>query len=324
MKIIEPSFLIRTQEKSNGIDLLKNIELAGRTAYKSEDKITNDSCIKFIQNIIKREHEAVLEHESLIMKVNIFLWIKIYLKNPKYLNLTFKNFRPIISGNIRALRDFGKKYLFFARILSHLSKTYPVIFDDFDFNKETKVIILNDNDLIDIEEIKEHVSKSVRIICNRGVSHELVRHRVFSFVQESTRYVNYGNKNNGINFIRPNFLKDCPIREYASNSIILDNNILNNTYYWLNTMLNIENEYNKGIANGLKPQEIRGILPNDLKTEIVITSTIKNWIGFFKLRIPNSAHPQMRQISIPLLIEFQKLIPIIFDDIIEINNFSAL
>lgn len=152
------------------------------------------------------------------------------------------------------------------------------------------------------ESVIEHEKISVRIICDRGVSHEFVRHRVASYSQESTRYCNYSRDKfgNELTVIKPLFW-DEESDEYR---------------LWRDTVQNIETAYNQMIAMGAKPQEARSILPNSLKTEIVATMNLREWRHFFKLRMSNRSHPQMREIADMILSEFRRQIPIVFDDIL--------
>jgi thymidylate synthase (FAD) len=205
MKIIEPQVIIESHV--DGDYILKQIEKAGRTAYKSEDKITEDSAKDFVNMIRKRGHLSVIEHQFV----------------------------------------------------------------------------------------------TVRVICDRGVSHEIVRHRLASYTQESTRYCNYtkGKFGSEITVIKPCFWNENDEKVNV----------------WKQTIEQIEIAYNKLIDLGATPQEARSILPNSLKTEIVMTMNLREWIHFFTLRTSKAAHPQMREIAIPLLKRFQKQIPVIFDDI---------
>jgi len=201
MKVIEQSHQILTpilQEAIYGL-----IECAGRTAYKSEDKITIDSAVPFIAKIIKLGHEAVLEHANL----------------------------------------------------------------------------------------------SVRFITDRGVTHELVRHRLCAYTQESTRYCNYAGKD--IIFIKPVFwtVDDA---EYG---------------IWSDAMDKCEKVYNALISWGNTPQKARTVLPNSLKTEIVCTANIREWRHIMRLRTAKSAHPQMRALMIPLLKELREKLPALFNDV---------
>lgn len=150
------------------------------------------------------------------------------------------------------------------------------------------------------ESVIEHEKITVRIICDRGVSHEIVRHRVASYSQESTRYCNYasGGKAGAIKLIKPLFFKKDKAK-YET---------------WKKAMDGAEKAYNKLIKMGATPQEARSVLPNSLKTEIVVTYNLRQWRHFFRLRCSERAHPQMREVAVPLLKEFQKLIPVLFDD----------
>ena len=158
------------------------------------------------------------------------------------------------------------------------------------------------------ESVLEHVSFSVRFIVDRGVSHEIVRHRIASFSQESTRYCNYGH-NNEIEVIEPIFWRNpSPLYEDVS---CLSYGI------WQESCEEAERVYLDLINSGLScPQEARSVLPNSLKTELIMTANLREWRHFLKLRTSKAAHPQIREVTIPLLSELQKIIPIVFDDII--------
>lgn len=151
------------------------------------------------------------------------------------------------------------------------------------------------------ESVIEHEKISVKIVCDRGVSHEIVRHRIASFSQESTRYCNYNkNKFGGeITVIRPLFWKEDS-EEFK---------------IWVDCMRYVEKTYLSLIEKGAQPQEARSVLPNSLKTEIVVTMNLREWRHFFKLRTSERAHPQMRQIAKMILLDFQSRIPVLFDDI---------
>lgn len=149
------------------------------------------------------------------------------------------------------------------------------------------------------ESVLEHEKITVRVICDRGVSHEIVRHRIASYSQESTRYCNYA-LGNQICFIKP-FFFDNRTEEYE---------------LWEKAMIACENVYLELIKKGAKPEEARAVLPNSLKTEIVITMNLREWRHFFKLRTDSHAHPQMKELTIPMLAEFKKKVPVVFDDIL--------
>ena len=151
------------------------------------------------------------------------------------------------------------------------------------------------------ESVIEHEKITVKIICDRGVTHEIVRHRIASYSQESTRYCNYAQDKfgNELTFIRPCFWeKDS--KPYA---------------IWAGQMQQVEQSYLDLIALGASPEQARSILPNSLKTEIVVTMNLREWRHFFKLRTSKRAHSQMREVSIPLLGKMKELLPAVFDDI---------
>lgn len=151
------------------------------------------------------------------------------------------------------------------------------------------------------ESVIEHEKITVKITCDRGVTHEIVRHRIASYSQESTRYCNYAEDKfgNELTFIKPCFWDE------GSEAFEI----------WCEQMKNIEKNYMELISKGIPPEQARSILPNSLKTEIVVTMNLREWRHFFKLRTSIKAHPQMREISIPLFLKMRELLPAIFDDI---------
>ncbi|MCM1215984.1 MAG: FAD-dependent thymidylate synthase [Lachnospiraceae bacterium] len=163
------------------------------------------------------------------------------------------------------------------------------------------------------EAMIEHSSLSVKFTVDRGVSHELVRHRIASFAQESTRYCNYskdkfGNECTYID-LEGGIKLDAKMKTMSADEI---NAVLTE---WMNAMEDAERHYMRMLELGATPQIARSVLPNSTKTEITITANYREWRAFFKLRTPGSAHPQMREVTIPLLKELKERIPVVFDDI---------
>lgn len=154
------------------------------------------------------------------------------------------------------------------------------------------------------ESVLEHAIISVRIICDRGVSHELVRHRIASYSQESTRYCNYSKEkfDGELTFIRPPWVPE----EFGGNQA---------ARAWKQAMQYAEFYYLKLLEYGWTPEQARTVLPNSLKTEIVVTMNLREWRHFFRLRCAPAAHPQMRQIANMMLAEFKNAVPVIFDDL---------
>lgn len=205
MKVIKPDVVFVSL--IDGAEILKRLEECGRVCYKSEDKISEGSAEKFLAGILKRGHEAVLEHASF----------------------------------------------------------------------------------------------TVKFICDRGVSHEIVRHRMASYCQESTRYCNYGKGRFGeeITVIAPCF--------WAVDS--------DEMCQWRSAMQLAEAHYFRLLQLGASPQEARSVLPNSLKTEVVMTANIRQWRHFLHLRCSPAAHPQMREVAQLLLEKVHAQIPVLFDDI---------
>ena len=159
------------------------------------------------------------------------------------------------------------------------------------------------------ESVIEHEKATVVITCDRGVTHEIVRHRIGSYSQESTRYCNYGKEKFGqeITVIKPYFFDYRGFENQA----------------WYDACLEAESKYMKLLDYDATPQEARSVLPNSLKTEIVVTFNMREWRHFFKLRCSSKAHPQMRQVAIPLLLKFQECLPALFGDVDYDRSFPA-
>ena len=169
--------------------------------------------------------------------------------------------------------------------------------------------------------VLEHESLSVSIICDRGVNHELVRHRIAAYSQESTRYCNYAGK--PMEFIRPLWWQDViECGEYTNEQIgdmvdfdtarLYDSNTkrVPSPYLWYLMMIGAQNSYNDMLAQGVTPQQARSVLPNSLKTEIVVTANLREWLHIFDLRTAKAAHPQMRQVMEMVKVEFQRVLPL--------------
>lgn len=272
-------------EKSNNL-----IEVAGRTCYKSEDKITEDSAKKFIEMLKNKGHNAMIEHSWQLRYYDT-------INLPYYKFLNFMQVRFIgtcVAGNQRAFDDWN-----------------------FDMKDEYESISQEDEmNLIYKEKRWDMLAATVKFICDRGVSHELVRHRPPAFAQESTRYCNYSKDKfqNQITFIIPPWIKDykegCYTQQEYDHQFTA---IKGEETRWLRSLLHAEHDYNTLIDYEWKPEQARSILPNALKTEIVVSTDLQEWKHIFKLRTAPAAHPQMRELMIPLQEEFKKLYPEVFE-----------
>ena len=208
----------------------------------------------------------------------------------KIIKPSYEILTPISDGGIKELQHIEK----IGRVCY---KSEDRITDDGESAKKfVKMLISNGH-----EAMIEHSSLSVKFIVDRGVSHELVRHRIASFAQESTRYCNYSKDKfgNEITVIEPCFWNE------------------DTGFYecWKVSCEQSERYYFELLNGGATPQQARTVLPNSLKTEITITANYREWRNFFKLRTAEASHPQMREVTMPLLKELKTLIPIIFDDI---------
>ena len=163
------------------------------------------------------------------------------------------------------------------------------------------------------EAMIEHSFLSVKFTVDRGVSHELVRHRIASFAQESTRYCNYAKDKFGAECafidLEPGIMLDNKMKKMSGDEIALV------MAEWTSAMEDAERHYMRLLELGATPQIARAVLPNSTKTEITVSANYREWRNFFKLRVPADVHPQMREVTIPLLKELKGMIPVIFDDI---------
>lgn len=284
MRLIKPSFEILDQQC--GLEgVYKQIEIAGRTCYKSEDKITENSAKGFVERMIKSGHGAMLEHGTV------------------YLAMPMETILPIEAN------DWGK----------YTKNPYSKGFKICEVNGQKRVAVTTNlrvlvengwlDDLKYICEPTEYHERriTVRFVCDRGVSHEFVRHRVFSFAQESTRYCNYSKDKfgNELTFIEPCWLEDYNYDGNTYNQLFRDSLRWAEAHY-LDLLKKWEDKipdkrYKTGFRNNpWTPQQARAILPNSLKTELVMTGFISDWKHFFELRDAASAHPQAQELAHPL------------------------
>lgn len=253
MNLVQPSYEILGIFPGEE-DCLQWLERIGRTCYKSEAKITDESAPKFVRSILKLDRMDMLEARvyDLVMDAQGCL----------------KSAEESTKSIVQAVRD-----------------------------------VLADPPH---ESVIEHSMMTVRFIFDRGISHEMVRHRLCAFSQESTRYCNYtkGDADAGINVIDPPFWdKDDPDEQLWT--------------AWQKAMLDANESYRHMVSLGAKPQEARSVLPNSLKTEIVVTANFREWRHIFRLRTSKRAHPQIRQVMVPLLKELRakKNLGLLFEDI---------
>lgn len=264
MRIVKSSFEIKEQESGvNGI--YKQIEWAGRHCYKSHDKMTEDSAKNFVDRMIKSGHGAMLEHGTVYLSLNMtsreqyfkYCYNK-YSKANSIGNAEYNTWQGFITTNLRVLVE------------NNWMEDLQYICEPTEYH-ERRV--------------------TVKFICSRSTSHQIVRHRSMSFAQESQRYCNYSldKFNNEITFIAPAWYKEEIHHKF------------------LNSLHRSEMDYFDLINSGLKPQEARAVLPNSCKTELIVTGFISDWKALFDLRCETGADPDIKEIMIPLKEEFIKL-----------------
>ena len=299
MKLIEPYVTVIPQA-----DPLIHIEKIGRTCYKSLSDFTHETSIKFFKGLVNSGHHSVLEHATFIFKVdtmNLSQAERSCIMNSKYLNWTQTHDplnpsvdRVFVSGNLRAIKESGclglmhtlckvypdMEYYFNISSTKSLESYYTSPFtliprDSFTSSKPNK------------QEINAHLYTSIAFLTDRGVTHEMVRHRPASYSQESTRYCNYSHEKFGseLEFIKPATF-DCWSEEQRS------------TY--IKSLEQAESAYMKLTESGLKAQFARGVLPTDIRTRIVMTANHEEWKHFFNLRAwgtTGTPHPNMKKVA---------------------------
>jgi thymidylate synthase (FAD) len=309
LNIINPSFEIINVGKTQ-IEILKTLESDARKCYKSEDKITDTSYYNFIKGILKRNHEAMIEHAYLVFGVSNLLYQKILLavgSTTHYFAFSHCNNRNIISANIRTLRDLHRDFKI-ADITNYLLDKFPVLFEDLPKLEsqytERDIWLIWDFSDFNHEERLKHIFFSVSFICNRGFSHEMVRMRKkWSYAQVSTRYVDAVMKSGNFTVIRPldyiSRTKECYRNLNPLQKIIHLCKMIRGDNYriWIHDMKNHEKDYVRMRNNKAPAQIARGVLPIDLQTEIVCSNTLENWVHTLELRTHPSAHPSMYQLQ---------------------------
>lgn len=287
MRLIKPKVEIINQKP--GVEgLFKHMELCARTCYKSEDKITEDSARKFIDNVIvARGHTAMLEHGTVYLKIPYgIMYDTGYFSNEAIATKYIDNPYSIVQNS--QIYDYWC-----------VTSNYRVLlqngwFDDLQYL---------------CEPTEYHVRRiTVRFICDMGVAREFCRHRVFSFAQESTRYCNYSKAKFGkeLNCIIPCWYKNMfegnsyNIELCHTYDLTISEGLSRTEAAWIQAMCEAESTYFGLLTEGEPAQQARNVLPLALKTELIMTGTDEQWAGFFNLRCARDAHPQARELAIEL------------------------
>lgn len=286
MRMLNPSVAIITEK-----DPFKKIEKVGRTCYKSEDKITEDSARKFYKSLVSRKHTAMVEHTTFVFQVDKFQYDVIRNIGCKYLNCTADNYRYLVSGNLRAINE--SEFIPLCRALYDLDPelVYNEEIKQFleEYTRQGNITLVDLSKLPDLteNEFMNHAYFTFHFVCDRGVTHEIVRHRPASYAQESTRYCNYTQSKFGgdITFIKPTGWDNFPDADKLR---------------FTRAFETCEDEYCRLISRGYTPQQARAVLPNALKTEIIMTANGKEYEHFFDLRsrgVTGAPHPDMKVVA---------------------------
>ncbi len=314
MKVINPDFEILDEYFQQG-RVLEQIERCGRVCYKSEDKITPESAVPFISGIIKRGHESVLEMAQIVLRVEVeseTIMHKFFERIPRFCQADrIDRKRYILSGNPRSFRDLARNsrdLKLVKAVMPVLTEWLPPLFQDLTPKRGwipqdgVNVGILSPDEInsLPLDQLIKHRTLLIHFTVNRAVTHELVRHRVASYLQESQRYCRYGEPRfgGGVSFVKPCFYKkETP--EYN---------------LWEEAMILAEKIYLRLLETG-SPQAARTVLPNSCKTEIMVHATLGEWMHILRLRASRAADPSMREIMLLLLPEMELRFPDIFGPI---------
>ncbi len=303
MKIIEPFFHI--QDELDSASVAVRLEACGRICYKSEDKITEDSAIPFVTKIATHGHNSVLEMAVLTFRITCRQgqYNDLLGCQPKHLIIDSLPEGILLTGSMRAFKELYSLHpeiQLINDLILVLAESVPYIFAKI---IDTKIALPRDSsisitqippheiDLLPMQLRWRHRFVGVKFVVNRAVTHELVRHRLCSFLQESQRYCRYSEDkfDNQVTFIKPMFFSDDS-HEFQ---------------IWKEAMQQSEAAYFK-LLETATPQAARTVLPNSCKTEIIVFCNLLEWKHIFTLRTSPAAEPSMREIMIPLQKEMQQ------------------
>lgn len=309
MNVISPSYQILDQLDQQSLAV--RIEFCGRICYKSEDKISQESALPFVEKMAEHGHNSVLEMGVVTLEIacpDQTAITELFLCQPKYLHISCEENRLLITGSIRAFRElliFHSDCAVVKASCALLHERHSYFFSTLLPEKGLKSVEGIAVRKVPLEELEQlspklwakHRYIAVKFIVNRAVTHELVRHRPCSFLQESQRYCRYSDKKfgNEVTFIKPMFWEEGS-EEYS---------------LWQQAMQDAEKQYLKLLETSTA-QAARTALPNSCKTEIIVYANLEEWQHIFKLRCSKAAEPSMREVIVPLHKEFQRIFPTIF------------
>lgn len=308
MRIIAPSFQILDQFDQQSLAV--RIEYCGRICYKSEDRITQESALPFVEKMAEHGHNSVLEMGVVTLELcaDDKTVTDLFLRQPKYLHISREENRLLITASIRAWRELLVNHPDCALVhaaCAFLHERHPYFFNTLLPEGGLKAVPsisvrklpLTEVEQLPVDKLTKHRHIAVKFIVNRAVTHELVRHRPCSFLQESQRYCRYSEDKFGseVTFIKPMFWAE-ESEEYA---------------VWQQAMEETERLYFKLLETSTA-QAARTVLPNSCKTEIIVYANLEEWRHIFKLRCSKAAEPSMREVMVPLREEFQRRFSAVF------------
>lgn len=313
MKVIAPYFEIL--EDLDSQSLAVRIEACGRICYKSEDKISPESAEPFIRNIIKHGHNSVTEMAVLTLSIvydSESFASQFFHLLPKFLHIDkIEKKELLVTGSVRAFRELyqaNPTVKMVKAIAEFLGRQHPLFYEDLlparglvkQEGVKVEKVPLETVDTLPADLLAKHRHVAVLFVVNRAITHEIVRHRPVSYLQESQRYCRYSQDKFGseVTFIKPMFFKKGSA-EYSM---------------WEQAMQETEKIYLKLLETS-SPQAARTVLPNSCKTELITFANLIEWLHIFKLRTSKGAEPSMREVMIPLLHKFQEKYPTIFSGI---------
>jgi thymidylate synthase (FAD) len=309
MKVVAPSFEVLDNLDSESLAV--RIEFCGRICYKSEDKIDQESALPFVSKMAEHGHNSVLEMGVVTFEITCAHYHQInelFLTQPRYLQIDRSGNSLLVTGSVRAFREllmFHPECALVNAMCSFLNAHHPYFFNTIlpeNGFQDTSDISVRKLELSQVDELpatvyEHHRHIAVKFIVNRAVTHEIVRHRPCSFLQESQRYCRYSDDKFGseVTFIEPMF--------FARNS--------DEYAIWQQAMIDTEKMYLQLLETST-PQAARTVLPNSCKTEIIVYANLTEWKHIFKLRTSKAAEPSMREVMIPLEEDFKQRFPMVF------------
>ena len=309
MRVVPPSFEVL--ENLDTESLAVRIEFCGRIFYKSENRIDQKSALPFVSKMAEHGHNSVLEMGVVTLAVdcdNTAQVNELFLTQPRYLHIDRDETHLLVTGSVRAFREMLMLHAdcdVVNAMCAFLNARHPYFFSTILPEKgfiEDPSIRVRKVELAEVEQLPEkqllkHRHIAVKFTVNRAITHEIVRHRPCSFLQESQRYCRYSDDKfgNEVTFIKPMFFAEGS-REYA---------------IWQKAMLDTEQMYLQLLETST-PQAARTVLPNSCKTELIVYANLAEWKHIFKLRTTKAAEPSMREVTIPLLDDFKHRFPSVF------------